>query len=81
MLALCCGPLALAGAAGETSIRRDFWSADHIEWGDGRPYATPVKKEGPYPQGFKADFQTRNSQDRLVRVGFHGTGTEARPAG
>lgn len=35
---------------------RDFWSADSIQWGDGRPYETPVKKEGPYPQGFRADY-------------------------
>jgi hypothetical protein len=57
LLVLCCGASAFAQTPAETSIQRDFWSADKIEWGDGRPYATPVKKEGPYPQGFKADFR------------------------
>ena len=57
VLALCCGQFAFAQTPAETSIQRDFWSADNIEWGDGRPYATPVKKEGPYPSGFKADFK------------------------
>ena len=57
MLILCYAPLALAGAPDGTAIHRDFWSADNIQWGDGRPYETPVKKEGPYPSGFKADFQ------------------------
>ncbi len=57
MLALCYGQLALAEAPRGTSITRDFWSADTIEWGDGRAHETSVKKEGPYPQGFKADFK------------------------
>lgn len=39
------------------SIAKDFWSADAIQWGDGRPYISPVPKNGPYPQGFKADFR------------------------
>ncbi|HEY3416780.1 MAG TPA: hypothetical protein VGM23_07850, partial [Armatimonadota bacterium] len=28
-----------------------------ITWGDGRPYVTPVKKDGPLPQGFKAEYE------------------------
>ncbi len=38
------------------SLTKSFWDADKLLWGDGRPYEKPVKKEGPYPQGFRADF-------------------------
>lgn len=57
-LALCCGQFAFAGDDRGTVISRNFWSADKIEWGDGRPGDDkPVKKGGPYPQGYKADFK------------------------
>jgi len=58
LLALCCGQFAFAGDDRGTAINRNFWSADKIEWGDGRPGDDkPVKKGGPYPQGYKADFK------------------------
>ncbi len=43
--------------SGSIAVSKDFWDFSRIEWGDGRPYEKPVKKEGPYPQGFVADYE------------------------
>ncbi|MFA6293900.1 MAG: hypothetical protein WC637_19080 [Victivallales bacterium] len=48
----------------------DFWDYSNIEWGDGRPYEKPVKKEGPYPQGFKADYKAEISKTGWYEVVF-----------
>lgn len=49
----------LAGLAGFAAdpIIRDFWSAEAIDWGDGRPYEKePQKGDKHFPQGFKARY-------------------------
>lgn len=56
---LCAALLMTATLAAADPIAKDFWSADAIQWGDGRAYISPVPKGGPYPQGFKADFRLR----------------------
>lgn len=56
LLALVSCVLVLNSSKAQDALTKNFWDADAIVWGDGRPYEKPVKKEGPYPQGFKADF-------------------------
>ncbi|XHR27135.1 MAG: hypothetical protein ACFUZC_14400 [Chthoniobacteraceae bacterium] len=56
LILLCCSPLVTAEAQ-NAPLSKNFWNADLILWGDGRPYTSPVKPEGPYPQGFRADFK------------------------
>lgn len=74
MMAMACAGLSAAGTLAGDALSRDFWSADAIEWGDGRPFDTPVKREGPYPQGYKADFQFQIPRTGWYELIFRGGG-------
>ena len=73
MMTVACAGFSMAGAESDDGkLQRDFWSADSIEWGDGRPFKTPVDKKGPYPQGFKAFFSIETPKTGWYEMIFKG---------